>query len=135
MDTLFLFALVVKHAFCDLYLQFKKVPLDKTRYLGECHLHYFDHAILTLMVSYFFLIPLEYCFILSSIDYILHWHIDYIKTKIMRLLKITNSSMVYWLFQTFDQILHYCTYLLLVYIVSQNFLFQDMFKKFVSLFY
>ena len=134
MDTLFLFALLVKHAFCDLYLQFKKVPLDKTRYLGECHLHYFDHAILTFMVSYLFLVPLEYCFILSGIDYVLHWHIDYIKTKVMKFLKIENSSLTYWLFQTFDQILHYATYLLIIYVAANGYSLQNVFEKFISFF-
>ena len=134
MDTIFLFALLVKHAFCDLYLQFKKVPLDKTRYLGECHLHYFDHAILTFMVSYLFLVPLEYCFLLSGIDYILHWHIDYIKTRVMKLFKISNSSMVYWLFQTFDQILHYATYLLIVYVAANGYSPQHIFEKLISFF-
>ena len=134
MDTLFLFALLVKHAFCDLYLQFKKVPLDKTRYLGECHLHYFDHAILTFMVSYLFLVPLEYCFLLSGIDYFLHWHIDYIKTKVMKFLKIENSSLTYWLFQTFDQILHYGTYLLIVYVAANGYSLQNVFEKFISFF-
>ena len=134
MDTLFLFALLVKHAFCDLYLQFKKVPLDKTRYLGECHLHYFDHAILTFMVSYLFLVPLEYCFLLSGIDYVLHWHIDYIKTKVMKFLKIENSSLTYWLFQTFDQILHYGTYLLIVYVAANGYSLQNVFEKFISFF-
>ena len=135
MDTLFLFALVVKHAFCDLYLQFKKVPLDKTRYIGECHLHYFDHALFTFIISYLFLIPLEFCLLLSSIDYIIHWHIDYVKTKIMRFFNGANSSLVYWLFQTFDQILHYSTYLLLVYFVAKGFSPQYIFEKFISSFF
>lgn len=134
MNTLFLFALFVKHAFCDLYLQFKKIPLDKTKYIGECHLHYFDHGLLTFIVSYMFSIPLEQCLLLSSIDYILHWHIDFVKTIIMRIFKIDSNSLVYWLFQTVDQILHYSTYLLIFNIASKGYSFQYIFEKLISLF-
>lgn len=134
MDTIFLFTLFIKHAFCDLYLQFKKVPLDKTKYIGECHSHYFDHAIFTFIISYIFLVPIEYCFFLSSIDYIIHWHIDFVKTKIINFFNISNNSAVYWLFQSVDQILHYATYMLIAHIVSKGYSFQYIFKKFISLF-
>lgn len=132
--TIFLFTLLVKHAFCDLYLQFKKTPMDKTRYIGECHSHYFDHSILTFIICYIFLIPIEYSIFLCLVDYILHWHIDFVKTKIMKFLKIEHNSVIYWLFQTVDQILHYSTYLLIVYIVKNYSSFHNFLEKFISFF-
>lgn len=131
MTNLFL-ALVVKHAFCDLYFQNRKIPTDKTKYVGECHSHYFDHFLATLLVCYIFLIPLEYCFFLAFVDYIFHWHIDYIKTNIIKLFKLNVSSVIYWLIQTFDQILHYCTYFLLIYLIKNNISPQHIFEKFIS---
>ena len=87
MTNLFL-AFMVKHAFCDLYFQNKKVSSDKTKYIGECHSHYFDHFLATLLVCYIFLLPLEYCVFLAFIDYVFHWHIDFIKTNIIKLFKL-----------------------------------------------
>ena len=135
MNTLFLFTLLIKHAFCDLYLQFKKVPLNKLKYVGECHLHYFDHGLLTFIVSYLFTFPLEQCLLFASIDYIIHWHVDFIKTVIIKLFNIVDTSLVYWLFQTIDQLLHYSTYLLIVYIAFKGYSFQNVFEKLISFFY
>ena len=61
-------------------------------------------------------------------------HIDYIKTKVIKFLKIENSSLTYWLFQTFDQILHYGTYLLIVYVAANGYSLQNVFEKFISFF-
>ena len=133
MTNLFL-ALMVKHAFCDLYFQNRKGPTDKTKYIGECHSHYFDHFLATLLVCYIFLIPLEYCFFLAFVDYTFHWHIDYIKTNIVRFFKLNVSSVIYWLIQTFDQILHYCTYFLIIYLIQNNISLQHIFEKFMSFF-
>lgn len=119
MTNLFL-AFMIKHAFCDLYFQNKKVPSNKTKYIGECHSHYFDHFLATLLICYIFLLPLEYCLFLASIDYIFHWHIDFIKTNIIKLFKLNVSNIIYWLIQTFDQILHYCTYFLLIYLIQND---------------
>ena len=127
-----LLALLIKHAVCDLYLQNKRNPTDKSKYIGECHTHYLDHFLLTLLVCYIFLIPLEICFVLASIDYIAHWHIDYTKTKIIRFFRINLNSIVFWLLQTIDQILHYSTYFLIVYIVQNNLSFHHIFEKFIS---
>lgn len=120
--TTLLLALLIKHAFCDLYLQNKRHSTDKSKYIGECHTHYIDHFLLTLLVCYIFLLPLEQCFILALIDYIFHWHIDYTKTKILKFLKVKMGSIGHWLIQTFDQILHYSTYFMLVYIVENDLL-------------
>ena len=133
MTNLFL-AFMVKHAFCDLYFQNKKSPADKTKYIGECHSHYFDHFFATLLVCYIFLIPLEQCLFLALVDYIFHWHIDYVKTNVIKLFKLNVSNIIYWLVQTFDQILHYFPYFLLIYLIQNNISFQDIFKKITSLF-
>lgn len=133
MNKLF-FALMIKHAFCDLYFQNRKSPIDKSKYIGECHVHYFDHFLATFLVCFMFKLPLDYCFFLSSVDYFLHWHIDFIKTNIVKLFKVNTNSIIYWLIQTFDQILHYSTYFLIVYLAC-NVSFEHILKEFVSIFY
>lgn len=132
--TKLLLALLIKHAFCDLYLQNKRHSTDKSKYLGECHTHYIDHFILTFLVCYIFLIPIEYCLFFSLLDYIFHWHIDYIKTKIVKFLKVKIGSVGHWLIQTFDQISHYLTYYLIVYIVENKISFINILKTLQSFF-
>ena len=132
--TKLLLALLIKHAFCDLYLQNKRHSTDKSKYIGECHTHYIDHFILTFLVCYIFLIPIEYCLFFSSLDYIFHWHIDYIKTKIVKFLKVKIGSVGHWLIQTFDQISHYLTYYLIVYMVENETSFINILKTLQSFF-
>lgn len=127
-----LLALLIKHAICDMYLQNKRSFTDKSKYIGECHTHYLDHFLATLLVCHLFAIPIEFSFFLASIDYIAHWHIDYTKTKIIRFFKISLHSIVFWLLQTIDQILHYSTYFLIVYIVQSKLSLHDIFEKYIS---
>ena len=110
MDILFL--LTIKHAFVDLYLQ-SFHSLNKREYFGGW-LHYLEHGGATLVIACVFF-SFDVAFILASIDFILHWHIDYAKHVIQNRWNITttNRRHSYWFIQCVDQSLHFTTYFVL----------------------
>ena len=46
----------------------------------------------------------------AFIDYIFHWHIDWIQTNITLKYGWKKEGKAFWRLQTFDQITHYATY-------------------------
>lgn len=94
-----------------------------------------DHSLFTFIICYIFLLPIDYCIFLSLCDYILHWHIDFIKTKFVKFLKIDFKGVFFWLIQTIDQILHYLTYFLIFHITQNYNSFEHIFKKIISIFF
>ena len=115
--TLLLFVLMCKHAVCDLAIQSFRTPTDKYKYFNKgFHVHSLDHAVGTFVVLLFFINPL-YAAVFAFIDYIFHWHIDWAKTNITRKYGWTKDGKAFWRLQTFDQIAHYSTYALIVYLM------------------
>ncbi len=115
--TLLLFVLMCKHAICDLAIQSFRTPTDKYKYFNKgLHMHSLDHGIGAFIVLLFFVNPL-YAALFAFIDYIFHWHIDWAKTNITRKYGWTKDGKEFWRLQTFDQMAHYATYALIVYLL------------------
>ena len=114
MDVMLLTLLLVKHAIADLYLQTLHLNTDKTKYLGNGHKHYIEHGLGTLLVCLFFVSPFL-ALVASLLDYLIHWHIDYLKTLYVQKKHVDRDSSQFFRIQTFDQIAHYLTYFALVY--------------------
>ena len=121
MEPFFLLWLLIKHIIVDLPIQ-RSTPLHiqkLKRFYCKWpwgHLHYINHSIGTFLVTWYF-VNFFTAVIIAAIDYIAHWHIDYSKYRILVKFKIDNvpeSYIRYWWIQTFDQILHYITYYILV---------------------
>lgn len=116
-EALILFMLMLKHAICDLGLQSFRTPTNKSRYFDKgLHLHSMDHGIGTFIVLFFLLDPM-YALVFAFIDYVFHWHIDFTKTNIARKYGWTKDHKAFWRLQTFDQMAHYATYALIVYLI------------------
>lgn len=116
-EALILFMLMLKHAICDLGIQSFRTPTNKSRYFDKgLHLHSMDHGIGTFIVLLFFINPL-YALVYAVVDYVFHWHIDCTKTTIARKYNWTKEGKPFWRLQTFDQMAHYATYALIVYLI------------------
>ena len=116
-ETLILFLLVCKHAVADLAVQSFRKPGKKRLYLNKgLHVHGLDHAVLTLAVLIFFINPwLALAF--AILDYVAHWHIDWFKSNILWVFGIKRDGPAFWRLQTFDQIFHFATYALIVFLM------------------
>lgn len=116
-DAVILLLLVFKHAIADLALQGSRQPISKLKYFNKgLHAHALDHAILTTIV----IIPFNayMAVICGMIDYIAHYHIDFLKTNILSFFDIKRvNARLYWSAQSIDQIAHYATYALIVVLV------------------
>ena len=101
--------LLIKHAVVDLGIQAQLVGMEKSKYFGNGHIHYFHHGIGTLVIAglYFPLIP---ALIIMLFDYIIHWHIDYTKHKVNRFFVIESRTPAWWWTNVIDQCLHFLTY-------------------------
>ena len=116
MELFFFFCLLVKHATADLFLQtIIKPPNNKLAWLGSGHKHYRDHAVCNFIVCIFFVSPM-WALLFSILDYVIHWHIDWSKTNVFAYFKIAREGKTFWKWQTLDQIAHYATALLIVYL-------------------
>ena len=114
--------LLFKHAIVELGIQAQLQNIDKTNYLGNGHLHYLHHGIGTLVVAGLFL-PANLAVCCALFDYIIHWHIDYLKTKINKVLDIENRTPTWWWTNVIDQCLHFSTYYFMaIYFSAMSFL-------------
>jgi len=107
-----LLLLLLKHVICDLAIQPISYPNDnKRKYFGlHAHLkHYIPHGIGTFIVLIFFF-DWQTSLLFGFIDYIAHWHIDYIKTNAMRKGNYTRNDRTFWVYNAIDQFAHYLTY-------------------------
>ena len=111
--------LLWKHAFVDLFLQTFHTGGDKTLYIGKSHRHYIEHGFFT-FVSVIFFTSWPLALALSILDYIIHWHVDYSKSKIVKHFSIDRQSRQFWRLQAIDQFLHYSTYAGIVFILLQQ---------------
>ena len=109
METVILFSLLCKHAVADLAVQSLRIP--------GLHIHALDHAVLTLLVLLVFSINPWLALAFAVLDYVAHWHIDCFKSKLLWIFEIPRDGALFWRIQTCDQILHYATYALIVYLI------------------
>ncbi len=106
-----LFTLVVKHAVADLILQSRLTSGDKADLKSlKGYRHALDHALCTLLVCIFFA-PLQWALGIAVLDFVLHFIIDFTKTKLVRKYNVVYESKVFWCIQGIDQIAHYSCYM------------------------
>ena len=114
-----LFALIVKHAIADLFLQSFRPPGNKAPLFSKSNLfHSGDHGILTSIVFLLFGFTFIWSIILGLIDFIFHYIIDMSKTRFVRYMDWNRDGPKFWRLQALDQIAHYATYIILIALVS-----------------
>ena len=105
--------LLLKHAVVDLCMQSYNGAVKKTEYISNAHKHYLEHGLLTFLVVVCFL-PFQFALLAGFLDYVIHWHIDHLKSRLVQHFEINRDSTVFWRIQAVDQALHYLTYYLIV---------------------
>jgi len=105
-----LILLFIKHWYVDFVMQTPRMMAEKGQY-GKWHgiLHSLQHAVVTLAI--FALAGLQFALILAVIDFVTHYHIDWIKMKYGNR-DITTPQ--FWNHLGLDQLAHYLVYLLIV---------------------
>lgn len=107
--------LFVKHFVADFVLQTEQMVREKGHYGEQGGIdHASIHAFLTLLVL-FFTLPLNSIFlVVALVDGIVHYHIDWAKMNLSR--GLTPKDNKFWMWIGVDQLLHYMTYLGIVYV-------------------
>ena len=106
--------LLIKHTFCDLFMQSTRPSADKSNLFNRgLHRHCIDHAVATLIILLFF-IDIKYALLLSMFDYTTHCIIDWLKHIILNKYKVIKNGKMFWGLQTIDQALHYINYFVIV---------------------
>lgn len=111
---LFLFA--VKHFLADFLFQYDYMIKEKGTYLSKGGLHHSAiHGLLTAGFIFILTYNIYATIIISVLDTVIHYHIDYAKMRLSR--HLTPSDKPYWMWFGFDQLLHNMTYLGLTYLL------------------
>jgi|TARA_B110000977_G_C10917759_1_gene431825 hypothetical protein len=112
---LIFFLLAIKHGICDLALQALYCrPSHKHIYLApKAMLHSLHHGVGTWVVLMMFTNYLT-AISLAILDLLLHHHIDFVKSSIVKKNDWTLAGKWYWVATTVDQNLHFSGYLLII---------------------
>lgn len=112
-----LILLQFKHFVFDWWLQSLKQISGKGSYLELWGVsHSLLHGIWTFIL--FTLadnqIPLGTAFLVGSLDFLVHYHVDWSKQNLARFLGVTPQDNLFWVLIGIDQLLHQLTYLFLI---------------------
>ena len=119
-EAMFLFMLVIKHALADLVLQSRLTTGDKSNLKSpKGYIHAADHSLLTFVVCIFFTGILN-AILIALLDFVLHFLIDYIKTRSVRRFNVQVNTSTFWVVQGIDQIAHYSCYFLYVLLLTNQ---------------
>lgn len=118
-EVVLLFLLIIKHSFADLFLQTFNKNIDKTKYLGNGQIHYFQHSVLTFLIAINFT-SIWVALIVSLLDHLAHWHVDFWKSLCVKMFRIDRSSGCFFRIQTLDQMLHFSTYFAIVALIAYH---------------
>ena len=119
-EAMFLFMLVIKHALADLVLQSRLTTGDKSNLKSpKGYIHAADHSLLTFVVCIFFTGILN-AILIALLDFVLHFLIDYIKTRSVRRFNVQVNTSTFWIVQGIDQIAHYSCYFLYVLLLTNQ---------------
>ena len=113
-------AFLIKHFICDFPLQaFPYMYLNKGTYGHPGgFLHAFVHFCGTLIILTHVVSPYLACY-LAALDFLIHYHIDYGKVRLCKAMNWgPTTSEMFWIVLGFDQLLHYLTYVLIIWLVG-----------------
>jgi ABC-type phosphate transport system permease subunit len=115
---LLLIALQIKHVICDGPLQTLQMVRDKSSYGKPLGIgHALIHSVGSLVVFIIIGVPLGYAAQLVLLEFVLHYHIDFIKEKLVQRKGWYHSDGPFWWALIADQTLHHMTYAMLVWLV------------------
>lgn len=109
--------LVIKHFVADFVLQTNQMVLEKGHYGAQGGVNHASiHAFLTLLVLFFTVPVSSIILVLALVDGIIHYHIDWAKMNISQ--GLTPKDSKFWLWLGVDQMLHYLTYIGIIYAIA-----------------
>lgn len=114
MDILLLLSLfVIKHFIVDFVLQTQEEIEYKGNYLDWRGVkHSLKHGIGTILALWGIGATLEFTWMYGVMDFLIHYHIDWLKVNATR--KFTIEDQEFWVWFGFDQTLHYLTYIIFI---------------------
>ena len=108
--------LILKHIVADYFMQYSWMIRDKGTYGawgGIAHSGW--HGIGTLLVLYqFYNIPVHLLILLTLFDFVIHYHVDYVKSNFWKSKNLGPTDQLYWVTHGVDQLLHLLTYVAIV---------------------
>lgn len=111
MDIVLLSLLQLKHFLVDWVFQTQYQINNKGKYLHPGGLmHSLQHGLFTAAI-FLFAVP-QISLIVGLLDFVLHYHIDWVKVNISRGLTPANEK--FWVLMGADQLAHQLTYIVLV---------------------
>lgn len=114
MELILFLCLLLKHAIVDIGIQAYQPNLSKATYTSlRAHYHYAPHGAGTFLAFAIFVDPVT-ALIAGAIDWIAHWHIDFVKSSVVKHGNLEKYKPKWFWATTVDQMLHYATYYLLV---------------------
>lgn len=114
--VLLLFFLQVKHLFLDFLLQPKWMWANKGTYGHPGGVAHAGLAGLGTALCFYTVLPFSMCVLVFLIDFILHYHIDWVKMNVNRIAEWkADTHPEFWWLLGYDQFLHQITYLFLIY--------------------
>jgi hypothetical protein len=115
-----LFWLIHKHLIADFYLQFPWMIKYKGNYGHPGGIaHSGLHGIFTSIVLSFFATPLI-ALALGLLDFLIHYHIDWTKSNIVKRKGYSNTDSIYWILFGTDQWLHIMTYFFMAHLIVHS---------------
>jgi hypothetical protein len=118
-DSIFILLalLFVKHWYIDFVNQSMEEVTGKGIY-GNAYgiMHSIKHGIGTFAVFWLFIGEIQYCLLIGFIDFVLHYHIDWLKININKRYNYTTENPKFWAWLGADQLAHSLTYLGLVWL-------------------
>jgi hypothetical protein len=107
----------IKHFVADFWLQTSKMVAEKGIYGKQGGIdHSAIHGAFAMWIVYFVTKDYTIAVITGGIDFLLHYHIDWLKQKVNR--GRTYTDKMWWFYMGLDQCLHYLTYIGIIYYVT-----------------
>ena len=110
--------LFIKHFVADFVVQFNYMIAEKGIYGAEGGLeHSTIHMLGTAIILGFFLADLYTVWLLALADFVIHYHIDWLKMNIGRWRGLTIQDHEFWVWFGADQLAHCLTYIGIVWYI------------------
>jgi hypothetical protein len=115
---LLLALLFVKHWYIDFVNQ-SPAELEGKGTYGNLRglMHAVKHGVVTGLIVSLFVYNFEVAVIIGFVDFVLHYHIDWLKSRINRRYNYTVDNPKFWAWFGADQLAHSLTYVFLVWIL------------------
>ena len=105
----------IKHFIADFLMQYEYMLREKGTYGADGGIHHAAlHATFTLWILVFVVGNANLAIVLSLVDMVAHYHIDWAKQQLNK--GLSTADRMFWVWMGADQGLHYLTYIGIIYV-------------------